>query len=55
MKADCPPAYEGLWQAYREIVPSVLRQLKDPTHFVRRRLPQSATPARPELAGAHAA
>jgi fatty acid desaturase len=53
MKADCPPAYDGLWQAYREIVPAVLRQLKDPTHFVRRRLPQGATPARP--AGVQAA
>jgi len=55
MKADCPPPYSGLWQAYCEIVPAVLRQLKDPTHFVRRRLPQSAPPARPELAGAQAA
>jgi fatty acid desaturase len=52
MKADCPPAYDGLWQAYREIVPAVLRQLQDPTHFVRRELPPSATP---QLAGAQAA
>ena len=55
MKGDCPPAYGGLWEAYREIVPAVLRQLKDPTHFVRRQLPQSATPLRPELATASAA
>jgi fatty acid desaturase len=55
MKADCPPPYEGLWQAYREIVPAVLRQLSDPTHFVRRQLPLSATPAAPELAPAAAA
>jgi fatty acid desaturase len=55
MKADCPPAYRGLWQAYREIVPAVLRQLRDPTYFVRRQLPPSATPAGPELAGAQAA
>jgi fatty acid desaturase len=52
MKADCPPAYDGLWQAYREIVPAVLRQLKDPTHFVRRRLPPSAAPGGPGLATA---
>jgi hypothetical protein len=32
----------------------VLRQLKDPNHFVRRQLPQSAPPARAELAAAHA-
>jgi fatty acid desaturase len=43
MRADCPPAYRGLWAAYREIVPAVLRQLKDPTHFVHRELP-GATP-----------
>jgi len=47
MQADCPPAYGGLWAAYREIVPAVLRQLEDPTHFVRRELPPGATPLRP--------
>jgi fatty acid desaturase len=55
MKADCPPPYSGLWEAYCEIVPAVLRQLRDPTHFVRRRLPQRATPAGPDLAPAAAA
>jgi fatty acid desaturase len=55
MKADCPPAYDGLWPAYREIVPAVLRQLRDPTHFVRRQLPQGATPFRPALPDARAA
>jgi fatty acid desaturase len=40
----CPPAYPSLWAAYAEIVPTLLRQLRDPTHFVRR-----ALPARPEL------
>jgi fatty acid desaturase len=55
MKADCPPAYDGLWPAYREIVPAVLRQLRDPTHFVRRQLPQGATPLRPALPDARAA
>jgi MocE subfamily Rieske [2Fe-2S] domain protein len=44
MKGDCPRAYSGLWEAYREIVPAVLRQLKDPTHFVRRQLPAGAAP-----------
>jgi len=45
MRADCPPPYGSIWEAYREIVPAVLRQLRDPTHFVRRRLPSAATPA----------
>ena len=47
MKADCPPAYDGLGAAYREIVPAVLRQLQDPSHFVRRTLPAGSTPVRP--------
>ena len=47
MEGDCPPAYSGLWAAYREIVPAVLRQLRDPTHFVRRTLPAGSTPVRP--------
>ena len=54
MKADCPPPYRGLWAAYREIVPAILRQLRDPTHFVRRRLPAGATPFQPEPATAAA-
>ncbi len=55
MQRDCPPPYEGLWEAYREIVPAILRQLKDPTHFVRRQLPPGATPHTPALADAQAA
>ncbi len=42
MKHDCPPAYHGFWAAYKEIIPTVLRQLFDPTHFVHRRLPDNA-------------
>jgi fatty acid desaturase len=55
MKGDCPPAYAGLWAAYREIVPAVLRQLRDPTHFVRRTLPGGSTPMRPGPVAATAA
>ena len=36
IKADCPPPYPSLFAAYREIIPAVLRQVKDPTYFVRR-------------------
>lgn len=46
MKADCPPAHDGLWQAYREILPAMIRQLRDPTYFVRRELPAGARPPR---------
>ncbi len=39
VKADMPKPYSGLWEAWREIVPAVLRQRKDPTYYVQRELP----------------
>ena len=42
IKADCPPPYPSSIAAYREIIPALARQLKDPTYFVRRELPLSA-------------
>jgi fatty acid desaturase len=42
LKADMPKPYNGLWEAYREIIPTLFRQAKDPTYFVRRPLPGSA-------------
>ena len=39
MKADCPPPYNGLIEAYREIIPAVIRQSKDPDYYVQRPLP----------------
>ncbi|MDE0114434.1 MAG: fatty acid desaturase [Albidovulum sp.] len=39
IRADCPPAYRGLWDAYREILPALRRQLKNPGYFVQRSLP----------------
>ena len=44
IKADCPTPYPSSIAAYREIIPTVLRQLKDPTYFVRRELPPTAQP-----------
>ncbi|MGH7117704.1 MAG: fatty acid desaturase family protein [Acetobacteraceae bacterium] len=44
MLADCPKPYRSLWDAYREIVPTMVRQLKDPTYFVVRKLPATARP-----------
>ncbi len=41
LKGDMPPAYHGLWAAYREIIPTLIRQVKDPAFFVRRQLPSS--------------
>ncbi len=36
---DCPPAYRSIADAYREIIPALIRQAKDATFFVRRPLP----------------
>jgi fatty acid desaturase len=47
MRLDCPPPYRGLFEAYREILPTLLRQLKDPEFFVRRELPSTARPTPP--------
>jgi fatty acid desaturase len=52
MLADCAPPYTSFWDAYREIIPTLLRQLKDPTYFVRRQLPPTARPTPPLPEGA---
>ena len=39
IEADCPPAYAGMIAAYREMVPAVRAQLRDPGHFVARTPP----------------
>jgi Na+-transporting NADH:ubiquinone oxidoreductase subunit F len=39
IKHDCPPAYPGLVTTWKEIIPALLRQVKDPTYFVERILP----------------
>jgi len=40
VKDDCPAPYPSLLNAWREIDPSVLRQVKDPAWHVKRRLPE---------------
>jgi len=39
IKADCPKPYDGFWQAWREIIPVILRQIKDPAYYIQRALP----------------
>jgi fatty acid desaturase len=51
IKHDLAPAYPGLWAAYKEIIPAVLRQLKDQTYYVRRELPEGAAPFHPKNDG----
>jgi fatty acid desaturase len=44
IKADCPPAYPSTLAAYREIIPALARQIREPGYFVRRQLPSTAKP-----------
>jgi Na+-transporting NADH:ubiquinone oxidoreductase subunit F len=39
VKDDCPTPYPSLFSAWREIVPTILRQVRDPGYHVKRRLP----------------
>jgi fatty acid desaturase len=42
VKHDMPPVYDGIVAAYREVIPALRRQAKDPTYFVARPLPAAA-------------
>jgi fatty acid desaturase len=44
IKHDCAPVYPSLWAAYREIIPAIVRQLRDQEHFVHRELLPGAAP-----------
>jgi fatty acid desaturase len=46
---ELPTPYPSLLAAYREIVPTLWRQLREPEYFVRRKLPATARPFRPEM------
>ncbi|MBX3749028.1 MAG: NADH:ubiquinone reductase (Na(+)-transporting) subunit F [Opitutaceae bacterium] len=39
VKDDMPVPYPSILAAWKEIVPNVLRQVKDPAHYVKRQLP----------------
>jgi len=39
VKADMPAPYTSLWNAWREIIPALARQVKDPAYCVERKLP----------------
>lgn len=51
VKAHCPPPYRSCWEVYREIIPAVIRQRRDPSWYVRRPLPRPAPDAGPARAG----
>ena len=39
IKDDCPPPYPSIPSAWREILPTLIRQVKDPGYHVKRKLP----------------
>jgi Na+-transporting NADH:ubiquinone oxidoreductase subunit F len=43
VKHDCPTPYTSIFNAWCEIVPAILRQIKDPAYHVKRRLPEPRT------------
>ncbi len=43
VKDDCPTPYPSLLAAWREIVPAIRRQIKDPAYHVKRQLPELKT------------
>ena len=50
MKSDTPAPYTSFFDAYREIITAVIRQVSDPAYFVRRELPPTAHPFGPPAA-----
>ncbi len=50
MRSDTPPAYNGLAEAYREIIPALIRQSTDANYYVQRPLPAPAPAPRPDAA-----
>ncbi|HEX3876300.1 MAG TPA: NADH:ubiquinone reductase (Na(+)-transporting) subunit F, partial [Bryobacteraceae bacterium] len=50
VKEDCPTPYPSLFSAWREIVPTVLKQVRDPGFHIKRQLP---APRPRVLEGAH--
>ena len=40
VKDDMPRRYNGLWDCWKEIIPTILKQVKDPTYHVKVKLPE---------------
>ena len=47
VRADLPKPYASTIEAYREIIPTLIRQMRNPEYCVERQLPESAGPFRP--------
>ena len=44
IKGDCPPPYPSIFSAWKEILPTIVKQVKDPTYHVKRTLPAPSEP-----------
>ena len=44
IKNDVPAPYPSMWAALKEVIPTLLRQMKDQTYCVKRELPPTALP-----------
>ncbi len=51
IRHDMPLAYPSTWAAYKEIIPELLKQLKDPTYYVKRELPPAVAAREAAMAG----
>ncbi len=49
IKNDLPPPNTSILDGYREMIPAVLKQMRDPEYYVRRELPPTARPYREDL------
>ncbi len=48
VRDDCPEPYKGLADAWKEIIPALLRQRRDPSYYVERRLPEPSVKDAPQ-------
>jgi fatty acid desaturase len=44
MKPFTPPANTSVWNAYSEIIPAWIKQIKDPSYAIPRKLPEGVSP-----------
>jgi fatty acid desaturase len=42
VRSQMPVPYRGLWAAWSEMIPTILRQRHDPSYYVKRKLPKEA-------------
>ena len=46
VKADCPAPCPSVWAAYREIIPTMFRQRRDPETWIEKELPAGSAEAK---------